>query len=81
MPSYHGRCPMIGRLHSCNHGLDLILLSKGSKSDRTPSTATLFWDILTATFHKSEIWAFYNNISKLLGLSVLWTCLPIAHKI
>ncbi len=25
------------RLHSCNHCLDLILLSKGSKSVRTPA--------------------------------------------
>ena len=44
-------------------------LAKVASPAGTPSTAMLFCDILTAAFHKSEIWAFHNNITKLLVLS------------
>ena len=60
--------------------ISFYLAKVASPSERR-STATLFWDIFTEAFHKSEIWAFHDNLSKLLGLSALWTCLPLAHKI
>ena len=74
--------PYVGHLHSCNHCLDLILLSKGSKFVRTPKyrSAILLYFLWKPSTNKRFGYSI-ENIAKLLGLSARWTCLSLAHKI